>query len=55
MLGREGLKTGAIDFVFPSSTGTRMQADNPRKRYLKPHLAAAGLPELTLHEIAEAG
>src|SRR5215211_1509682 len=42
---------GAKDLVFPSSTGTRMQADNLRKRYLKPHLAAIGLPELTLHEL----
>ena len=49
------MKTDAIDLVFPSSTGTRMQADNLRKRYLKPHLVAAGLPELTLHELAEAG
>lgn len=28
-----------------------MKADNLRKRYLKPQLAAAGLPELTLHEL----
>ena len=51
MLGCEGFGAGAKDLVFPSSTGTRMQADNLRKRYLKPHLAAASLPELTLHEL----
>jgi hypothetical protein len=28
-----------------------MKADNLRKRYLKPELAASGLPQLTLHEL----
>jgi integrase len=51
MLKREGLPTGRKALVFPSSTGTPMKADNLRKRNLKPDLARAGLPELTLHEL----
>jgi len=51
MLGREKHPSGKGDLVFPSTTGTPMKADNLRKRYLKPHLAAAGLPELTLQEL----
>jgi integrase len=51
MLASEGLTTGPKDLVFPSTTGTPMSADNLRKRNLKPDLAAAGLPELTLHEL----
>lgn len=51
MLRREGLPAGQKDLVFPSSAGTPMKSDNLRKRNLKPDLARAGLPELTLHEL----
>lgn len=51
MLEGEGLSVGARDPVFPSTKGTPMKSDNLRNRYLKPDLRAAGLPELTLHEL----
>lgn len=51
MLKGEGLPTGPKALVFPSTAGTPMKADNLRKRNLKPDLARAGLPELTLHEL----
>lgn len=51
MLGGEGLPAGGRDLVLPSTSGTPMKSDNLRKRHLKPDLAAAGLPELTLHEL----
>jgi integrase len=46
-----GLPAGTKNLVFPSSRGTPIKSDNLRKRYLEPDLAAAGLPELTLHEL----
>lgn len=51
MLAAEGLPVGQKALVFPSTKGTPMSADNLRKRDLKPDLARAGLPELTLHEL----
>ncbi|MDP9478382.1 MAG: tyrosine-type recombinase/integrase [Actinomycetota bacterium] len=49
MLAEEGLPTGPKSLVFPSTRGTPMSSDNLRKRHLKPALAAASLPEFTLH------
>lgn len=51
MLDAEGLPKGQKALVFPSTRGTPMSADNLRKRNLKPDLAKAGLPVLTLHEL----
>lgn len=51
MLEGEELATGQKALVFPSAKGTPMHADNLRKRSLKPDLARAGLPEITLHEL----
>lgn len=50
-LAAEGLPTGAQDLVFPSKTGNPMSRNNLLQRHLKPALADAGLPELTLHEL----
>ena len=47
MLEDENLPVGAGSLVFPSTRGRPMEADNLRKRYHQ----AAGLPELTLHEL----
>ncbi len=51
MLRAEGLPTGRSALVFPSTTGSPMSSDNLRKRNLKPDLKAAGLPDLTLHDL----
>lgn len=51
MLAGEGLPTGEKALVFPSIKGTPMNSRNLARRSLHPDLAAAGLPELTLHEL----
>lgn len=51
MLESEGHKRGPKDLVFPSATGSPMDRGNLLRRHLKADLAAAGLPELTLHEL----
>lgn len=51
MLEGEGLPAGARDLVFPSETGSPMNSGNLRKRHLHRHLAEAGLPILSLHEL----
>lgn len=43
MLSREHLPTGEDDLVFPSRSGTPMNAGNLRRRHLQRDLAAAGL------------
>lgn len=51
MLQGEGLPVGERALVFPSKTGSPMNADNLRKRDLAPALQRAGLPYVTLHEL----
>jgi len=46
-----GLPTGPKALVFPSETGSPMNAGNLRRRHLHRYLAEAGLPEMTLHEL----
>ena len=51
MLEGEGLPTGPKALVFPSESGTPMNAGNLRKRHLHRYLKEAGLPRLSLHEL----
>lgn len=51
MLAEEGLPTGSKALVFPSATGTPMNAGNLRKRHLHRYLGEDGLPAMTLHEL----
>ncbi len=51
MLRSEGLSVGDRSLVFPNTLGRPMNAHNLRNRHLRPALAAAGLPPLTLHEL----
>lgn len=51
MLASEGLPTGPKDLVFPSTIGTPMSRHNLLNRHLRPDLARAGLPPMTLHEL----
>lgn len=41
----------AKDLVFASTTGTPMNRNNLLRRYLRPALVRADLPELTLHDL----
>lgn len=51
MLVDEGLPVTGDAFVFPNTRGGPMNRHNLLFKYLRPALAKAGLPALTLHEL----
>lgn len=51
VLKGEGLGADGKALVFPNKLGKAMNRDNLRNRHLKPDLARAELPVLTLHEL----